>query len=155
MSVDGVSEAKSTSVSMDVFSTKFKNCRHVYPLRIIRPLNNNKVDDDEQLESVLDDCYNEANIAISHCVADKPKRSKLLKCKNQNAKFPCEYCFGEADVHSDLRHKTLSKKIKQQLSFLDQRINEIHDKPNPTQKQIKEKQTFQDLKEKIMCEDKK
>ena len=58
LSLDGVSEAKSTSISLDVYSASFTNCTNVYPLKIIRPLNRFPTDNDQYLEDLLENLKN-------------------------------------------------------------------------------------------------
>ena len=35
ISLDGVNQAKSSSVSLDIYSLSFKNCRTIYPMCIV------------------------------------------------------------------------------------------------------------------------
>lgn len=93
-SLDGVSEAKSNSVSLDVYSSKFRGCRSIYAHRIVRPLKKGYVDNREQLNKVLLD-YGDNNITIDAFVGDNPKRSFLKFCLNHSSLFPCEYCFAK------------------------------------------------------------
>ena len=100
LSLDGVSESKSTSVSMDVFTIKMKKCRTVYPHRIVRPLGQYKVETSEQIRLVLSDIRaNGCN--IEKIIADNPKRSNLRCAKCSSSSYPCEYC-----VAKGLRVKT-------------------------------------------------
>ena len=90
-SLDGVQEANSSNTSMDVFCLKFKNCRNVYPLRLIRPNDKFKYDEQQEIESVIND-IKEADIDIDTAVFDKPKRSVVKNVKSHAARHPCEYC---------------------------------------------------------------
>ena len=94
ISVDGVSEAKSNSVSIDVYSSKFRGCRYVYPHRIVRPLKKGYVDNKEQLRKFIQD-IDENSAHIDNLVADNPKRSDCKDCLCHSAMFPCEYCFAK------------------------------------------------------------
>ena len=98
-SLDGVSEAKSNSISLDVYSTKFKNCRYIYPHRIIRPIRKEYIDNQEQLRKVLSDLHY-SDIEIDEMIGDNPKRAFLRYCLNSNALFPCEYCFAKGVKHT-------------------------------------------------------
>ena len=81
-------------MSLDVYSTKFHNCRYIYPNRIVRPLKKGYVDNREQLKNVLSD-FHDSGLDIEHFVGDNPKRSFLRCCLNSNALFPCEYCYAK------------------------------------------------------------
>ena len=76
---------------MDTFCISFHGCRNVYPLRLIRPNEKFKYDEQEELANVIND-INESNIVIDACILDKPKRSVVTLTKSHAAKFPCEYC---------------------------------------------------------------
>ena len=95
MSLDGVQEAKSTSVSADIYSVSFQNCRSVYPIRIIRPMNKYKINEQEQIKAVIED------ITLSGCilktaVGDNPKRSDLRCALGHGSSYACEYCVSKA-----------------------------------------------------------
>ena len=92
LSLDGVSESKSTSISLDVYSVKFEGCRDIFPIRIIRPLSKHPIDQQEQLSLVISDVLRN-NLEISDFIADNPKRSFLRLALQHSAKFACEYCF--------------------------------------------------------------
>ena len=91
LSVDGVSESKSSTVSLDVFTMKMRKCKTIYPCRIVRPIGRVKVSSNEHFEKLLKD-VEENNCSIDKLVADKPKRSDLKCIKNHSAYYPCEYC---------------------------------------------------------------
>ena len=94
LSVDGVSESKSSTVSIDVYSSKFNKCRSIYPHRIVRPLKKGFVNNKEQLRNfVFDITANETT--IDSIVADNLKRAVMKGCLNHAAMFPCEYCFAK------------------------------------------------------------
>ena len=77
-SLDGVQECKSSSLSADVYTVSFKNCRTVYPIRIIRPINKFKINDQEQLREVLND-INTNNCILNSVIADNLKRA-IIRC---------------------------------------------------------------------------
>ena len=90
--MDGVCESKSSTVSLDVYSCRFKKCRYVYPSRIVRPLKKEYIDNNEQLRRFLYD-IRDNSVEIDNAVADNPKRSNMKGCQCHSAMFPCEYCF--------------------------------------------------------------
>lgn len=91
LSVDGVSESKSTSVSLDVYSFKYLNCRAIYPHRIVRPLNKYAMDNKKELEKVLSNLH-DCDYEIDCMIADNLKRSTVRCALNHASYFPCEYC---------------------------------------------------------------
>ena len=52
---DGVKECNSTSVSLNVYAVRFKNCGLVYPVCIVRPTQGYHHDSDETLKAVIED----------------------------------------------------------------------------------------------------
>ena len=95
-SCDFVSECKSNVVSLDVYSFKMPNCRQIYPHKIVRPLNNTKINNDEILESVILDLHLNS-FRISQFLADNLKRATAKGCLNHASLFPCEYCFARGE----------------------------------------------------------
>ena len=93
MSLDGVSEARSTSVSLDVYSVKMSNCKCIYPIRIVRPLAKFRgLDNQEQLRIFLDDVSSQDK-HVCQFLADNQKRSTALNSLGHASWHPCEYCF--------------------------------------------------------------
>ena len=118
-----MSETKSTSVSLDVFSTRMTNCQVVYPHRIIRPLKKFRVDHHEQLAIFVHDILlNSGN--IDQYVADNLKRAESKGTLCHSAAFPCEYCFskGVRNVVVDPASKTKKhlKAIREKLENLNE-----------------------------------
>ena len=96
LSLDGIQESNSSVVSLDIYSLCFNDCRNIYPFRIIKPMNRFKIDEQEQLASVLEDINNN-DLTIYCGVFDKLKRS-VVKCTlSQSSYYACEYC--EAPAH--------------------------------------------------------
>ena len=94
LSADGVSESKSTNISLDVYSVKFNCCKNIYPLRIVRPIKKVDIDHYEQLKLVVDDIYDNDCI-ITMFIGDNLKRAIARCCLNHASWFPCEYCFAK------------------------------------------------------------
>ena len=90
-SLDGVQESKSSSASLDIYCLKFQHCRNVYPIRIVRPNEKFKYDEQPVIQNVVSD-INEAEITLDHAVFDNPKRSVVKNVKSHAARHPCEYC---------------------------------------------------------------
>ena len=123
LSCDGVHENKSTSVSIDVYSWNFKNCKAIYPHKLVRPLNKYKVDDKITLREVVHDVSSN-HLRIMQYIADKLKRSTAKDCKSHSSWFACEYCFakGTKIVVSD--NENAKKKINEQINVIEEKITE-------------------------------
>ena len=103
-SLDGIQECKSSSLSADVYSVSFHGCRTVYPVRIIRPINKFKVDDQHHIRQVLDD-INENECLLDTAVGDNPKRSRMRCALAHGSSNACEYCEGKAVYITDISGK--------------------------------------------------
>lgn len=123
LSSDGVHECKSNSVSLDVYSCKAINCKQIYPLRIIRPLNKHKIDNKLNLEHVICDLL-ENKCTIENFVGDNPKRANAKECLNHASSFPCEYCFAKATTFTPKSLKT-SRSDKLQMEVMTEKINNL------------------------------
>ena len=53
MSLDGVQESKSGGYSLDTYSLNFNGCRNVYPLKLIKPCNKFKYNEQNLLRKLL------------------------------------------------------------------------------------------------------
>ena len=114
LSVDGISEAKSNSVSIDVYSSKFRNCRYVYPHRLVRPIKKGYVDNKEQLKMFVSDIT--ANgLHIDNIVADNLKRAVMKGCLNHASLFPCEYCFSKGVQIAETKQKSDSPQVAKKV----------------------------------------
>lgn len=93
ISTDGVKESKSTSISLDVFSSKLKDCRVVFPHKIVRPLGKYKGLDNKKIFDSFINNIIENGKHIFVFTADKAKRGLAKQCLGHASYFPCEYCF--------------------------------------------------------------
>ena len=113
-SLDGVSESKSTSISLDVYSIKIKNCKCIYPVRIIRPLGKYRgLDNQAQLQIFLDDVKSTGK-HICQFLGDNQKRSVALNSLGHASWHPCEYCFARG---VPLKTKTGDGKNKTKITW--------------------------------------
>ena len=127
LSLDGVLESKSSFNSLDTYSVKFDNCRNIYPIRLIKPCEKFKFDEQEQLRLVLDD-INDNELEIECVVLDNPKRSDVRCAKCASAKFGCEYCENCAISYVDSQKKSLTlirKKYDIQEKNISQEIENL------------------------------
>ena len=100
LSLDGVQESHSTNTSMDIYCVNFKHCRNIYPLKLIRPNERFKYDEQQELYDVISE-INSSKIVIDTCVADNPKRSTLRMAMSCAGYHGCEYCESPAVSYKD------------------------------------------------------
>ena len=124
-SSDGVSETKSTSVSLDVYSMKFVNCKNVYPLRIIKPIKKINIDQSLHFNQTLRDLY--ANhCCICQFIGDNPKRAQARQSLSHASWYPCEYCGckGTKIVTNDVEIEK-KKNLEIQKKIVNDKIEEL------------------------------
>ena len=132
LSLDGVSETKSTTTSLDVYSIKFEGCRDVYPIKIVRPLQKGFVNNEEQLNQVLGAILL-ADLLLYAVIGDNPKRSFLKFSLQHSARFSCEYCFESGSSLKDVTEEGPSpilKKIQQQKKDIQEQIDSLIESDN-------------------------
>lgn len=95
-SLDGVQECKSSSQSLDIYSVSFKNCKTVYPIKVLRPVNKFKIDNQNHLKNVIDD-INLNGCKINAAIFDNLKRSVVRCALGHGASYACEYCESKAE----------------------------------------------------------
>lgn len=104
-----------------------KNCRTIYPLKIVRPLNKHKLDYKPLLLAILNSLH-ENGCPLFAFIADNPKRAIIREALNHASNYGCEYCNSKAVQYShgkamsseekkemELRIKHLEKKQKKLL----------------------------------------
>lgn len=131
LSVDGVAECRSNSISLDVFSIKFSNCKNIFPVKIVRPLEKYKMDPKDQLREILQE-FEENGIQLEQFVADNLKRATFKGSLNHASNFPCEYCFGKGVrllMVTKSQSKLSAKNIKEKKT-LDDKIKRLRNKPS-------------------------
>ena len=114
LSLDGISESRSTNISLDVYSMKFNACHSVYPITIIRPLCKLSVNYYQQFKKVLEHITNN-NCELSHVIADNPKHAFIRNSLCHGAKYACEYCFANGISLRD------TQEIQDQLKKLEKK----------------------------------
>lgn len=127
LSLDGVQESRSTSISLDVFSIKMKKCRNIYPLKIIRPINKFPISYRPHLKNILDS-LKEFNTLLDAFIADNPKRSIVRECLCHSSNFACEYCTSKAVQYL---HKLSEDREKMELEIkkIEERIKKMMEMP--------------------------
>ena len=122
LSTDGLSESKSSTVSMDIFCARFDNCHTIYPHTITRPVNKHKLDGKPYLIHFIKDFINnECN--IKQFIGDNPKRAFIKFCLSHSASFACEYCFNKGTSQ-----KLCSEKLARQKENLESQIKSLNEK---------------------------
>lgn len=127
--MDGVAEAKSNSVSLDVYSIKFSVCRDIYPVKIIRPLVKGHVDHLAEFASVIDSIIDKG-LKIKTVVADNPKRAFVRNSMQHSAKYACEYCFQSGVSCSTAAPddaSSIAQKIKDQRTDIARTLDNLSD----------------------------
>ena len=123
LSCDGVHENKSTNVSIDVYSTCFKNCKAIYPHKLVRPLGKYKLDSQKQLGDVLND-INQNRIRITQFIADNQKRA-IAKCSMNHAGwYACEYCYAKGVKIDIISNIATRNKLIAQINLIEEKITE-------------------------------
>lgn len=79
-----------------MYGVSFHGCRTVYPIKIIRPINKFKINQQEHLKQVLDDITDNGCV-LSAAVGDNPKRSFFRCALGSGSCYGCEYCEGKAE----------------------------------------------------------
>ena len=130
LSLDGISESRSTNISLDVCSAKINTCQTVYPLRIIRPLSKLSVNYSDHLKTVLND-LDSNNCTLSQVVADNPKRAFVRNSLSHGARYACEYCFANGIPLRD------TKELHNEIALCEQKKETIPNSTNISEKQKK------------------
>ena len=135
MSLDGVSESKSTSISLDVYTIKFEGCRDIFPVKIVRPLQKNFVNHEEQFNLVLRAVL-AADLLIQAFIGDNPKRAFLRYSLQHSARCGCEYCFEFGVSFRDACEEgslPVLKKIQKQRLDIRQQMELLEEPKDPAQ----------------------
>lgn len=134
ISCDGMSESKSTAISLDVYSARMHHCRVIYPFRIVRPLHKGLVDNQHQFSLFVNEIV-QNNWNIKAFVADNLKRCIGKNVLSHSSLHPCEYCFArgcrlkiQCDVNSTKQFKLMREKIRtdgdnENMNFLREKID--------------------------------
>ena len=126
LSCDGVADSKSSSVSMDVFSLSFPECRNIYPIMTIRPQVKGTFSFQDEFSLVLDDLKMN-KVKINNILADNPMRALMRCAKNHSSYYSCEYCRAAAEYYEDpedaKKHKPLKKEFAAFMKKSQKRIS--------------------------------
>lgn len=137
ISCDGVSECRSNTNSLDVYSARFKNCRVVYPHTIVRPTSKYKMDPYKYLTYFIDDMSNN-QCTIKAFVADNLKRAHARAALNHASSFPCEYCQSKATSISLGGQQLLVRKrnLEQQILTMQKKIERLQEQDGHEEEEL-------------------
>lgn len=150
LSLDGVQECRSNSVSLDVYSVKMTNCRNIYPLRIIRPIDRYKIEYKAHLKSILDSCHG-PNCFLRNFIADNPKRAIIREALQHSSNYACEYCESKAMqyIERNLKLSEEKKKNDLQIKQFEKQITSLNNAPCSTSNLPQKEQQIRVMRELI------
>lgn len=152
VSCDGVSECRSTNISLDVYSTRIIGCKQIYPHRIVRPIEKTYKDDSDHLDLLLMD-LRDNDFRVKHYIADNLKRAVGKRCLNHASTFPCEYCFCQGTKWQPKTKNVseLKKKINVQKKLISDKIEMLQNTQGSSKAELK---TLQNIAKELMEEEK-
>ena len=127
---DGVSQSKSTTASLELFTIEFQSCKTVYPIAVVKvfPTSAKTKEDSRRNVAISKQLSNEviaelaaelkaSGMRVKMVKADAPKRSFLKNTLGHNSYFGCEYCNQRAKLfvsenNSSSRKSKKSKQVK-------------------------------------------
>ena len=121
LSLDGVQEAKSSNNTIDAYSVQYVGCRNVYPVRLIKPNNRHKYNEQKSIQSVFND-INSTNLIIDEVICDNPKRSVMRNSLSHSAKYACEYCESASVGYVS---KVIQTKVQDTISVIHSQLEEL------------------------------
>ena len=131
-----MSEAKSSSVSLDIYSSCIQNCKNIYPHKLVRPLGKFKLDHKSILKDVVDDILVN-NFRITQYIADNPKRATAKGCLCHSSWHPCEYCYARGVKLEVIDNQKIKKKLTDQIDLVQEKITDLNDLPNSEERRRK------------------
>lgn len=151
LSLDGVQECKSNNVSLDIYSVKINKCRHIYPLKIIRPLNKFFIPYKPHLQSILKD-FEDCHCILKYFIGDNPKRSTVREALNHASNYACEYCVSKAERYIEKNFKLVEEKKKNELQIrqFEKQIHDLKNTPGTTEALKKQDQQIQVLNDLVI-----
>ena len=147
LSSDGVSETKSTTTSLDVYSIRFLNCRNVYPVCIVRPLKT--YPENDFLAEIITELESHG-FTISAFLGDNPKRSLARRCLSHSSTFPCEYCFQPGAIFRDV-----SSQDSQNLTKIQSQISVIQSQQDNQESDIEQLELYKTVEKTLKKSQKK
>ena len=148
LSLDGVQESKSSSVTTDAFCISFPTCSKVYPLRLIRPNNRYKYDEQKEIYEVISDILKNS-CTICDIVSDNPKRSVFRCALCHSSTYACEYCEAKAvlviDFFASRQQEAIKKKYELRRQNLTNTIEFLRESPGSVKSKERDHQKINEL----------
>ena len=88
----------------------------MYPIRLIRPTNRFKYDEQNQIFEVITDIL-ENSCVITDCICDNPKRAIVRCALSASSSYACEYCEAKAVLVHDVLAKTQAETVKKRFDL--------------------------------------
>lgn len=149
LSLDGVQESKSSTQSIDVFSVAFAKCNKVYPIRLIKPINKYKYDEQAHIKEVISD-INSCTCIITETILDNPKRAIMHCALGHAATFACEYCEAQAVlIKASIEEKAIKKTFELKKKNIEKTIDFLRESPGSRISKEKDEQKINILLAKI------
>lgn len=135
VSLDGVSECRSNTNSLDVYSVRFLGCRTVYPVQILRPIGKYRLDYQKYLDNFLTDVC--SNCLIHSFIGDNPKRTQVRVSKSHSGYYACEYCESKGELLNtqDQCMKNKKMELKRQKNMISAQLEQARES-NDDEEQI-------------------
>lgn len=132
-----------------MYSCKYGQCKNIYPLKIVRPLNKYHVEQRPQLRSVLEDLESNGH-KVKDFVGDNPKRSNMREAKNFCSNYGCEYCVSKAVRYTEpisKESKSIENKLKLQRETILFQIDFLKSTPGTSETLKKNEEKINELQE--------
>lgn len=123
-----MAESRSTSVSLEIYSSRAKGCRQVFPHQIVRPLGKKSVDHHKCFYDFINDLVGN-DYTIEQYIADNLKRAIGKKCLCHSSLYACEYCFSKA---SQFVSENASKDAKKHFEKIRKKVRNAENSLNVT-----------------------
>ena len=131
-----MSENKSTSISIDIYSMNFKHCKAIYPHKLVRPIGNYKIDHRKYLREVIND-ITANSLRILQYIAVNPKRSLAKECKSHSAWYACEYCYAKGSKIVVTDNNIAKNKIARQIESVQEGIVDLQSQSQTAENDLK------------------
>ena len=118
-------------------------------MRLIRPTNRYKYDEQAEIYEVLRDIINN-NCVITACICDNPKRSNVRCALCASSTYACEYCEARAvlvhDVCVSNEQEAIKKKFVLRRKHLENNIEFLKESPGTVASKEKDLKKIEELK---------
>ena len=120
-----------------MYSIKFKGCRTIYPIRIVRPIKKINFDHSLQLNLAIND-INDNDCKIKQFIGDNPKRANAKKCLCFSSWYPCEYCVakGTKVVTNNVEVSKKKENLEMQKKIVSEKISQISNLPSTREDEL-------------------